>query len=181
MADTNKFNSFQAILLGAQAAGISASIYSEIQGNRIRGRGAELEQRELGLRMQQEELAFTQANIENLQNLRETLATQNAILGARGQASGQGSALAVQNKSIANFNADTEAMRLNKTFRQSQYKALEKLQGIKLASSRQESSNRILGQGLNMFSISESLYKKRGDKTKTSKPTDFISKSSGNK
>ena len=184
------FNTYKAILLGAQAAGIATNIFAESRSNRISRMGYEIDQRELGLRMQEEELAFTQANTANLERLRETLATQNAILGARNQLPGQGSALAATNKSLENFAADKTALRLSQSFRKSQLQGLERLAGIKQATSRLESGNKLLAAGLNMFNANELLgkaLKKKSDEFEKKGGYDlrssrnFIEKRSGNR
>ena len=159
------FNTYKAILLGAQAAGVATNLFAESRANKTSRLGYDIDQRELQLRMQEEELAFTQANTANLERLRETLSTQNAILGARNQLPGQGSALAIQNKSLENFSADKTALRLSQAFRKSQLKGLERLAGIKQASSRIESGNKLLASGLNMFNANEILGKSLKEKS----------------
>ncbi len=154
-------DTYNSILLGAQAAGIATDFYSQRQARKAAQAGYGLDEGELQLRMQEEQMAFTQANTENLERLRETLSTQNAILGARGQMAGVGSALASQTKAVGEYSADKEAMRLSKLFRENQFKGMQRLSKIKQAGSRIESGNRMLQSGLNMFSLSESLYSKK--------------------
>lgn len=154
MATSISFSpTFGAILLGAQAAGIGANIYSSRQQARAERAGADIDEGNMKLRMQQEQIAFSQQNIADLTNLRETLAAQRAATSARGQLPGAGSVLAVTNKSIANFNADRSARALNVSFREDYMKGMMGLSRAALGASKAQRGGNLMAQGANMFSV----------------------------
>lgn len=174
---------YDAMLLGAQAAGIGANLYAARQQQRMTELGIEVEQGEVALRMKEEQLAFTEANIASLDQLQEVMATQRAILGARGQAPGVGSALAVGNKSTRAQSADQRARNLSKSFRQNQYEGTQSLLGIKKAGARAQFGNSLIAGGLSSFnlnmSIGEYIEKNKKTSSNPSKAT-YMLKSSIN-
>ena len=99
----------QYILMGAQAAG-------SIMSYRTQKHAAGLEQQQIALRLKQETLASNQQSLYNLRSLEETLASQRAIMAARGVSAGAGSARGVQNRSVRAYNRDEEARKLSLDF-----------------------------------------------------------------
>ena len=73
---------YQALLLGAQAAGIGLNLYAA--RNAAGQSGIEVDRAQMQVRAEQEQLAFQEANIASLESFAETLSTQRAILAARG-------------------------------------------------------------------------------------------------
>ncbi len=148
---------YEALLLGAQVAGIGANLYAARNERRMTEAGLSIEQGELGLRQKQEQLAFTEANIASIEQLQEVLATQRAMAGARGVNPGVGSALAASNKSVRAQGADERARGLSNLFRKSQLDGMSKLLNIKKATSRAQYGNTMLGAGLNSFSLNTTI------------------------
>lgn len=148
---------FPYLLLAAQAAGVASSIYGNEQQNRIGKYGARLDQQSMQLRMEQETLAATQETLQDLTNLRETLASQRAIFAARGQNPGQGTAKAIENKSISAFGAEQQARDINKTFRKSYLESMGRLKRVESEGLRAARGVQLLGQSLNMVDFG-SLY-----------------------
>ena len=167
-------NTYNAMLLGAQAAGIGAGIYASGQQRRAEAAGAAIDEGALKLRMQQEQLAFTQANIADLNNLAETLSAQRAILGARGQASGSGSAAALANKTIAQYGEDKQSRQLNASFRKDYITSMIRLRRANLGSSRAAYGSSLIGQSMNMFSFNSFMPQQTTTTTSGApRPIDF--------
>lgn len=148
---------YQAMLLGAQAAGIGANVFAAYQQKRAVEAGISVEQGDLRLRMEQEELAFTEANIESIRNLQEVMATQRAIAGARGQNPGVGSSLAVANKSIRAQKADEQARGLSKSFRKSQYENMSRLLNVKKATAKAAFGGSLIESGMSTLSLNTTI------------------------
>lgn len=163
--------SYQAILLGAQAAGFGANLYAAYNQKKMSQYGIEVERGELGLRRQEEELSYAEANLESLKTLQEVLATQRAISGARGQMPGVGSSLAAANKAQAAQAADERARKLTKDFRTSQLDSMNRLLNIKKAGVRGEFGSSLISSGLSNLnlnaSIGEFINKAKQPKTTT--------------
>ena len=148
---------YQAMLLGAQAAGIGANIFAAYQQRKMVESGIAVDQGDLKLRMKQEELAYTEANVESLGQLQEVMATQRAIMGARGQNPGVGSALAAANKSVRAQSADQAARDLSKSFRQAQLSGMSGLLNIKKAGARATFGNSLIEGGLSTLDLNTTI------------------------
>ena len=156
---------FPFLLLAAQAAGLAANVYANSQQNKIAGAGGRIDESMLQQRMEQETLAATQETLADLTNLRETLASQRAILGARGQAAGQGTAKSLEQKSIRAYGADAEAKRLNANFRKGYLESVNRLKKVEQSGLKAQRGTQLLGQSLNMVDFN-SLYGLYTDKDK---------------
>ena len=144
---------FPFILLATQAAGIGMNLYAQSRAEKFTQMGEELDKMQLRQRMGEEQLASSQKSLYNLERLREVMATQRAIMGARGQMPGVGSAGALTQKSIGSFNKDEEARRLSQTFKQNQFESQMRLYGLNRANRQSKRGSKIMQQGLNMFSF----------------------------
>lgn len=91
----------------------------------------QLEKDELKGIMEQEALQFTEGSIANTEELRGVLASQRAILSARGTNVGQGSARAIQEASLHAFNEDERARALSQNFRKLMFGGQMSLYDIK--------------------------------------------------
>lgn len=156
---------FSYLLLASQAAGLGASIYGISQQNRIEGAGYRLDEESMQLRMDQERLAATQDTLSSLKELRKNLASQRAILGARGQRAGVGSAKAFEQESTRAFGEEQKTKELNQSFRKTYLESLSRLKRIEQQGNRAQRGMQLLGQSLNMVDFS-SLYG-LGNKGKT--------------
>jgi len=152
---------FPYLLLGAQAAGIATSIFANESQNRIGKAGLGVDRAQLALRMEQETLAATQETLFDLQNLRETLSTQAAIMGARGQRTGVGTAHAITQKSLNAYGQDENARRINKGFRESYLNSMSRLKRIESEGMKAQRGVQLIGQSLNMLDFS-SLFGSTG-------------------
>lgn len=148
---------YQSMLLGAQAAGIGADLYSAYSKKKIADAGLELEKGDINIRKGQEELSYAEANLASLQELQEVMATQRAIMGARGQNPGVGSSLASANKSERAHGADQRARELSKTFRQSQLDGMSRLLNIKKAGNRAAFGGSLIESSLNSLSLNKTI------------------------
>lgn len=174
--------SYQAILLGAQAAGMGANLYAAYNQKKSAKYAIETERGELGLRRSQEELSFAESNLESLRELQEVLASQRAIMGARGQMPGVGSSLAAANKAIAAQGSDERARKLTKDFRNAQLDSMNRLLNIKKSGIRAGFGASLIEGGLNAINLNTTIgkYLQTGKQTstttKTTKKGNFITK-----
>lgn len=168
---------FPFMLLAAQAAGIGANLYSQRRQARAENRaldqqaewmdvGLGMQMGDLSLEMEQDTLASTEQSLFNMEQLRETMAAQRAIFGARGQMPGVGSANSVANKSINTFNSDESARETNKKINKFKLESKGRLLKINNITGKAGLSNQKamgkskrqgerLSQGLNMFNFNQ--------------------------
>ena len=144
---------FQMLLLAAQAGGLAANLWQQNRESRYDAMGTKIQQKELDLRMQQEQLASSQESLFNMERLRDTMATQRAIFAARGQSASQGSNYFVGQESVRAFNSDEEARKLSLGFNEYHNKATQALLGIGLAGRKAARSNKMIGKTLNTLSF----------------------------
>jgi hypothetical protein len=109
-------NNAQALSIAREGYGIADENYKNME------EALGIEKSFLKTRMEQEALAFTEASAINSEELRGVLSSQRAIMGARGQAQGQGSARAVQEASIHAYGEDERARAISQNFRNLQLK-----------------------------------------------------------
>lgn len=115
--------SFPMMLMAAQAAGQAVNIWQTSQASRTVGLGVSLDRQQLDLRMQQETLLSTERALQNSEQLRNVLSSQAAIMGARGQMPGVGSAQAIQQGALKEYGADERVRKMNLSFKKSQLEA----------------------------------------------------------
>lgn len=148
---------YQALLLGAQAAGIGTNILSARSQRRAAESGIAVDRAQLEARMEQEQVAFLEQTNASLESLAETLSTQQAILAARGSASGQGSARAFTAKSVRAQGNDVKAQKLNQQFRKQQMMGLSRLLNIQKAGVASRYAGSLLETGLSTFNLNTSI------------------------
>jgi len=85
-------------------------------GKKLLEAGGQMERSQLDLRLQEEQLAFTEQSIQDAQSLRETLASQNAFFAFRGQMAGAGSAQAISQDAIYKYGYDQTARQMSFNF-----------------------------------------------------------------
>lgn len=111
------------LLLAMQAAGMVTDYLGTKKQSRTANYGAQLEQQGIEANIYQTRLEAEDASLRALQNLRQTVGTQIAVMSARGTNPGAGSALAFMNESINNFKSDERVRRLNQMGRENQLRA----------------------------------------------------------
>lgn len=143
---------FPFLLLATTAAGLGMKAFSQSQSNQAEDAalreqdyfsnlGFDIAKNEIGLRMDQETLAAEEQNLFSINRLRDVLSTQRAMMGARGQRSGVGSAGAIQNKAINVYNADEKSRNLNESFRKMQLQGQFRSLSIKQLTGQSRTSN----------------------------------------
>lgn len=158
---------FPYLLLAAQAAGIGVNLYGSAQQNRIESAGYNINEDQLRLRMDQEQLAFQQESLQSLTMLKETLASQRAILGARGQNPGQGTAKAIEQNSVRKQSVDQQAREINARFKKSYLESMARFSRVEQQGSRAQRGTQLLGQSLNMVDFNTlfgNVLNKKGEK-----------------
>ncbi len=128
--------------LGFQASNIGFEMTNSVY--ELEQKGAQLDQDEVRLRMQQDTLSETEQSLYDTERLGEVMATQRAILSARGTREGAGSAGAASAKTLNTFNADQRAQNLSSQFRKLQTENQLSLMKIRTFGQKvEQASNRI--------------------------------------
>jgi hypothetical protein len=143
------------ILLGAQAAGLIGDIFSQQAASKIARTGQQLDEAQMELRIKQDRIASNEQMLANLDNLAETLATQRALMSIRGGLPGVGSNLAVETKSVYNFNKDEQARTLSLEFSEQNRRAQIAASRIALAGREAERGAAIFNKAFDMIPFSE--------------------------
>lgn len=102
-----------AFLLSLQAAGMIIDWFGKRNQIEMGRMGEKITQAGIESNIEMTRLESEDASLQNMKNLRMNLGAQAAWNAARGVRSGVGSALAVNTESIANFNADERARKIN--------------------------------------------------------------------
>lgn len=124
---------FNFLVMGAMAAVSAMGRKSQYKNAQ---RATELEEKQIDLRMKQERLAFQEQGVAAIENLREVMASTQALFAAQGRMPGIGTTDAIQRRSVTAFNRDERARGLSLDFRE-QYARSQKsvgrlaLQGMK--------------------------------------------------
>jgi hypothetical protein len=142
-------------LMGAQAAGLVGDIWASSTSTRIRQRGQALEEQQLDLQLKQERLASNEQSLANLEQLQEVLATQRAMASISGGLPGIGSNLAIEQRSVSNFNKDEKARLLNLEFSAQHQKAKIAVGRLTSLGKQAESGAKIFNQAFNMIPLNE--------------------------
>jgi len=170
---------FPYLLLAMQGAGIAANLYSQDKQRRAQNKaldqqsrfsdiGYEIADKELGFRMEQEQLASTERSIFDLENLREVMASNRALTSARGQMPGVGSAGSVSNRNINLYNQDQKARQLSEGFKKFQMESNSRLLRLNQTTKKASIANYKMNQkaerkasllkfGLNMFDFNSTV------------------------
>jgi hypothetical protein len=117
-------------LLAAQAAGMVVDWYGSNQQKEIGRMGTRIEQAGIDSAIQTNRLEAEDASLQAMKQLRQNLGTQAAIMAARGTRSGVGSALALSNESVSNFNADERTRRINLLGKEANLRAQNLMAGL---------------------------------------------------
>lgn len=102
-----------AFLLAMQAAGMVMDYYGNKQQIAMGRMGQRVEQAGIESNIAMTRLQSEEAGLNAMRNLRQTLASQAAVMAARGTSSGAGSALAIRGESVGEFNADERSRKIN--------------------------------------------------------------------
>lgn len=137
-----------AILIGVQAAGMIVDIFGKEQAYQSAKEASRIETQQLNTRMQQEQLVFQEQSVADLRSLESTLASQRALMAARGVLPGVGSALSVEQKSIQAFKKDTQARELSNDFLKQQREMQKRMAAVEM---RGLKSKKTMGQVKSIF------------------------------
>ena len=144
--------SFEMLLLASQAAGLATNLWATKRANQFDALGTKMQQRELDMRMQQEQLASSQESLMGMEKLRDVMSSQRAIFAARGQTGG-GSNYFIGQNSVRAFNEDENARKLSLGFKQYYTKATQNLMGLESTGRRGARNFEAAAKGLNMMSF----------------------------
>lgn len=137
------------LLIGAQAAGYGASVYAKKQSERYVRQAEELDAQQRRLQFEQESLSSLETADVNLMRLRETLATNRAVAGARGV---QGSNAQLQ-QNLRLYNADERARQLSLSFRKAQMDTVNRLYSLKSAGRNVQRRQDRFTKGINLLNF----------------------------
>lgn len=144
-------------LLGMQAVGAIADVAGTRGQIRAGRAGTQLEQAQIENRLEQERAASTQGSIDAMQQLRQNLATQQAIFAARGTRGTAGSAASIASKSIQNFSTDERVRRMNLLSREAGLRATNTLTGMHQLSSETQLGQSLSKRLIDTLPVSEGL------------------------
>jgi hypothetical protein len=130
-------------LLAMQAAGTVIDWQQTKSKQKLIKKGRDLEKAAIESNMEAAKLESGQASLEEMKDLRQNLGSQIAMQAARGTASGVGSALSLQQKSVGTFNQDERTRRLNLLSKEANLRAQNVLSGLHTLQSETQ-----LGQNL---------------------------------
>jgi hypothetical protein len=130
-------------LLGMQAAGSIVDWKNTKNQQKLIGMGRELEKASIETNLEAIKLESAEASLAEMKELRQNIGTQIATQAARGTSSGAGSALTLQQKSVASFNQDERTRRMNLLSKEGQLRAQNVLSGLHTLQSETQ-----LGQNL---------------------------------
>lgn len=141
--------------MGAQAAGIVTSIYSKKQQYKTQARAQQLEEAQIDLRMKQEQLAFEEQGLASVENLREVMASTQALFAAQGRTPGIGTTAAIERRSTTAFGRDERARELSKGFREHYYSSQKAVSRMTLASEKKKNKADRVSSVLNMINFND--------------------------
>lgn len=127
---------FNFLIMGAMAASAAMGQMGRKAQYKNARQATELEEHQIDLRMKQERLAFQEQGVASIENLREVMASTQALFAAQGRMPGIGTTDAIQRRSVTAFNRDETSRALSLGFRE-QYVRSQKavgrlgLQGLK--------------------------------------------------
>lgn len=147
------------ILLAAQACGIGINMWQNHQANKITKAGTRVEQQELDLRMEQMALQSSEQGLQNSEQLREVMASQRALMGARGQMAGVGSAGSLEQAGLRAFGADERARKLSLNFSQNQLAGQKRLLDINRYGIKAKQGADLMSKSMDMMSLNSMFGK----------------------
>lgn len=140
------------ILLAAQAAGLALDLYGTRRASKSLKMGYKIDQANSENRLEQLRLQSTEEASFNLDQLRRNLSTQRAISGARGQASGMGSARGALNASERAYSSDERAREMSLRFKTFDMKQEALANRISNQAQRRQLSQGFMGRALQTVS-----------------------------
>ncbi len=147
-----------ALLLAMQAAGMVVDYYGAKQQQKLGQMGLKVQKAGIEANIYQTRLETEEASLQAMKDLRKNMGTQIAVFAARGTSTAGGSALAIMNESLGDFNADERLRKINQLGRENELRA-----GGTIASLNQSGSNSKLWQGfaqrsLQMFPTNSTVW-----------------------
>jgi hypothetical protein len=112
-----------AFLLSLQSAGMVFDWLGRRNQVEIGRMGERITQAGIESNIQMTRLESEDASLQAMKQLRMNLGSQAAIMAARGTRSGAGTALALSNQSVGNFNADERTRKVNQKAREASIRA----------------------------------------------------------
>lgn len=143
------------VLMGAQAAGMIGGAFSDASTYKAAKRGQQMDEAQANLRIRQERVAANEQGLFQLEELREVLATQRAMMSVRGGQSGVGSALAAEQKSISNFKRDEQARERSLQWSKSQHQARLSLGRMGLAGMKSQMAGQQFQRSFDMIPFTQ--------------------------
>ena len=159
-----------------QAAGAIGDIIGTGSQQKVLRRGAELQQANIENSIAEQQLAASLAAVDSMKALRQLLATQRAIFGARGQNPGAGSAAIATGTAVHEAGVDERIRRMNLLAREHNLRAQSSLVGLHALAGETQLGQQLSQRLFQQIPFSE-LQKTVGEKKGTNannKPTSGI-------
>lgn len=157
------------LLLAMQAAGMVTDFFGAMKQQRLGSMGLKIQQEGIKANINQTRLETEEASLAAMKDLRKNMGTQIAVNAARGTSTGAGSAMAIMNESLGDFNSDERMRRINQVSRENELKA-----GSVIAGLNQSGQNSKLWQGfasrtVNTFSTNPKAWGFKSSSTSAKK------------
>jgi hypothetical protein len=110
-------------LLALQASGMVIDFFGSLTQKRLGDMAYKIQQQGIEANIYQTRLETEDASLQAMQQLRKNMGTQMAVMAARGTSTAAGSALAISNEGLSNFNTDERMRRLNQLGRENELRA----------------------------------------------------------
>lgn len=147
-----------AFLLSLQAAGMVVDWLNTSDQAKLAKSGNDLEQADITAQIQSSRVQASDASVESMKNLRQTLGSQLAMQAARGVRQGTSTALLPANESLGNFNADQRIRQLNEMGSENSLKAKSLLSNLDSKTTNNQQWNQFRQRAINKIPTSPTAY-----------------------
>ena len=144
-----------AFLLAMQAAGLVSSVFGASSQQEYIKLGRQLEQEQFSTNLQAIKLQNSEASLDEMKQLRQTIGSQIAIQAARGNRGA--TSYAGINQASTNFESDERTRRMNLLAKESQLRASHVLSGLHSLQSETQLGQSLTSTFLNSFQTSSLL------------------------
>lgn len=154
------------LLLAMQAAGMVVDWFGTKSQQQMANMALKIQQAGTEANIYQTRVETEQASLQAMKDLRKNMGTQIAVFSARGTSTAGGSAVALMQESLGNFNADERMRRMNQLGRENELRA-----GGSIAKLNNQAESSKLWQGFasrtfNTFPTTYSAWQLGANKTK---------------
>jgi len=151
------------LLLAMQAAGMITDYFGTKNQDELMNMGMKVQRAGIESNLYQTRLESQEASLQAMQQLRQTLGSQIAVMAARGTSTAGGSAVSLLNESISNFNSDERIRKLNLLGRENQLRAGSAMSRLQYSSDSSKLWQSFAQRTINKFPSSVSGWQQAGN------------------